>query len=535
MKSCCSSLKNVFDKYFAILIIGILVVLLGVWNVGIPLGDEGIHALQGLNLAGNKTFSMNLYYSIYALLFRTVTDDPVVAHVIIRFVVTVATTLGMYFVITAFKSISRLAAVVACLIWASSTYANPYVQIGNINGFAFVFAVLGLGMLLRYPTINSLLLFIIGAFWAANVRPEYYASLLAVSLCGVALLMVAKKKCSFISTLVISSLLIASVWSSVTAKVERGSLNEYLLQGLGQCYAVYYLKNNPSEIFDPMTEYQPILDKTFGNPKNFFEAVANNPAEAFKYLAINGVKNTLRIIPAMTASNYIAKSVLTKILVVIGTIVGIRAIFLRYKNRQPASNSSLQDKLKILILLAFASASSAAIILLIPDPRYWISCAPLVYLWFAWAIDNFLSIKWVALHKRNIVLAILLFLSIPHLIVGKPKRVSNQQMIYAMREAAKQLPAPVPAKPVIAGNFVAPVASFVFRGEATPINTYNGLSVEDLKKHKYDIFVATELENTSLWQSELAFLKNFREEPEKFGYRRLIGSDGEMYDIYVRK
>ena len=236
----------------------------------------------------------------------------------------------------------------------------------------------------------------------------------------------------------------------------------------------------------------------------------------------------------MTASNYIAKSIITKILVLLGTIAGIRAIILRYKNYTARPASSLPEKLNLLILLAFASASSAAIILLIPDPRYWIACAPLVYLWFAWAIDNFFTIKLAQRNKKYIFVGILLVLNIPHLLVGNPKKSSNQPMIYAIREAAKTLPEPVPQRPVIAGNFVSPVASFAFRGEAVAINTYNGLSVEDLKNRKYDIFVATELENTSLWHKELDFLNSFLADPEKFGYSRLKDSQGNLYDIYIR-
>jgi hypothetical protein len=534
-----------FDKYFALLIAGVVVASLGVWDARIPLGDEGGYILQALSLASAKTYSSNLYLSAYAFLFRTVTDDPIIAHLIMRFVGTLISTIGMYFVLTAFKSISRLAVMIACLIWASSSYANAYSQSSSVNVFTLALILPGIAALLRYPTINGLFMFMFAAFWAAKVRPEYYAAFIMVSLCGG--VMIARQRTyacmsrsSLISAVALCALLATSVWATgtttdtgkTTDKGEHFSLDEYLLLGLGQCYGVYYKEHHPSEHFDAMTEYRPILDKVFGHPKGFAEAIKNNPSEIIKYFVLNGASNIAQIIPTVAISKSVAKSILANVMLVLGTIFGLLYKQKSAPSTEPAQRSWLTlGTLKVLTLLALATSSSVAIVLLIPDHRYWISCMPLLYLWLAWAIDRFLDIKQVKAYHRIAVIVILVTMGIPHLLFhANPKKPPNQEMLYMMRESAKGLS----HDPVIAGNFATPWAAFAFRGHATAINTKNGLSPEDLKKHRYDFFISTGLEESAKWQAEQSFLSEFKASPERFGYREFKFSNGVGTDVYVR-
>ena len=138
---------------------------------------------------------------------------------------------------------------------------------------------------------------------------------------------------------------------------------------------------------------------------------------------------------------------------------------------------------QLLVLLCFLSASSVAIVLLVPVPRYDISWLPFLYVWLAWSVDNILgraarvrAVDGLAVTATALVFCFPVF-------VGYH---SDREILADLRAATAGLP----RKPVIAGDWVLPLALFAYKDEAVPVNAYDGLSVDGLKNRTYDVFVS---------------------------------------------
>lgn len=515
-----------------LLCLGVAILSWGLWNASIPMGDEGVHILQAIKLQESGGYSSNLYYTSYKLLLDLVSGDPVVAHLVMRFAAALFSTVGLYFVLTAFRMVSPVAAMLACMAWASSSLVMPYTQQANVNLFALGLVMPGLAILLRHPTVSGLLAFLLGCLWAAMTRPEYYASLLAVGLCGVTMILFSARSSPTTSrkgvAIILAALIAGSTWILIKSPAPGGGVDEYLLQGLGQCYASYYVKRHPEAHFDPMTEYEPLLNRTFGNPKGFFEAVSNNPSEAFRYFAVNGAHNIIKVPGRLLGSGSPVRFGITLLLLVAGTIIGLTHSKSDRKNPSHTATSNMWEKLsfthlQVLALVGLASASFAAIILLIPDERYWISWVPLIYLWLAWSIDQVLEIRPLKAHATVVVIALAAVLCAPKY----AWRRSNQEIIYQVREAVKK----GPDKPIVAGNSATGWAIALFGNGATVVND---ASPWELRKGRYHVFVSSGLDRTSRWLEDLPFLKIFTANPESYGYRNISHVDGTKSDIYVR-
>lgn len=519
--------------YLALVLAAAMYASIGIWNAGIPLGDEGVHVLQALKILEGMP-STNLYYMAYAAIFRFITDDPVVAHLVLRFLATVSSTLGLYLVLRSFRSISPLAVLITCFAWVGSSLNSPFTQSGNINLFSLSLVLPGLAYLLRAPSLSSLMVFALSALWAASVRPEYLASLILVTTGGLFLLYFRRNmnlsvpKKSAAHAIRIGLLVVALAGSALAIFSRSGGppFDGYLLQGLGQCYSVDYKRRHPEAQFDPMTEYQLVLDKVFGNPRTFTEALSNNPAEATSYFIRNGARNLLRVVPNLLAGSQAIQNVLVKLLLLLGLILGFHKLYRRQKEGNNLKSPSQEDVDKFLLLLLFASASFVSILLLIPDARYWISWVPLVYLLFAWVIDQVLD-KFKLQRRSNAVLLVCFTILSSPVFFAKH---SNQPLIYSLRESMSGLQ----REPVVAGNFVFGLVTFTFSGKATQINTYNDLSPDGLRNRTYDVFVADGLDGTALWGKNREFFEAFVSKPEAYGYRLFPEGLPAGMRVYVR-
>ena len=100
-------------KHLAFVLAATLFAHAELWNAGIPMGDEGVHILQGLRILSGEIASFNPYYLAYAALLSAVTQEPVVAHLVMRFVVSLGSTVGLYLVLHSFRAISPLGATLA--------------------------------------------------------------------------------------------------------------------------------------------------------------------------------------------------------------------------------------------------------------------------------------------------------------------------------------------------------------------------------------------------------------------------------------
>jgi hypothetical protein len=495
-------------------------VMLG--NAGIPLGDEGVHILQGLRIRSGEISSFNPFYLGYALLLSVVTDDPVLAHLIMRFLVSLGSTSGLYLVLRSIRGLTPLAATLATLAWIGSALCTPHTQLANNSLLCLTLVLPPLALLLRHPSWTAVGLFALASLWTSNIRPEYLAALILVPAGGAWLIRIQAREHGLtpgkprltLGTGVLTAALTASAAATMLKPSEAGtSLQTYLLQGLGQCYAVFYRRIHPEEAFNPMTEYQGLLDRVFGNPKTFAEAVANNPGEATRYFIANGTNNLQKLVRELLRGRKGVASTLILVVVLAGTLIGsFRWMRARMTPTLPLPGEPMLSAQAALLLL-LACTSLVSIVLLIPDPRYWASWVPLVYLWLAWSFRQITgAIEGTRWELLILAFAVLLFDRSEF-----PGKTSNQALIEAVRQSAAGLP----HTPVIAGNFVVGLSTYALLGRATQINTYNGLNAEDLRNGRYDIFVADGLEGTELWARNREFFDAFVKSPDAFGYRTL--------------
>lgn len=518
--------------YPIIVITGVLFAHVALWNAGIPLGDEGVHILQSLRILTGEISSFNPYYLLYALLLSVVTAEPVIAHLIMRFMVSMGSTLGLYLMLRSFRNIGPLAATLTALAWAGSALCTPYTQLANNSLLCLTLILPALAYLMHRPSWSGVTIVAIATLWAAHIRPEYYAPFLLLPFGGAWLVFLHNRSATAgqrrtpIRSTIVLALLILSALATAFKPGEAGvSLQSYLLQGLGQCYGVYYRRLHPEEKFNPMTEYEGVLDRMFGNPKTFTEALANNPAEAARYFLYNGSTNLQLSVRELLRGRKGVASSLILLIVLSGSLIGaIRHVRIRSR-REPTQTGQLLTA-RVLLLLLLGSAASASILLLIPDPRYWASLAPLIYLWLAWSLEQIVG----ALNGSRWQL---LLLPLAVLLLDRPEfvgRRSYKDVIDAVRTSVPH----AQGKPVIAGNFIVGLATYAFRGNAVQINAYNGLSIDGLRTHRYDVFVADGLASTAFWQANREFLDAFVRSPGNFGYRVLpIGIESGT-EIFVR-
>jgi len=513
-------------RHLAFVLAGVLFAHAELWHAGIPMGDEGVHILQGLRILSGEIASFNPYYLVYAALLSAVTQEPVIAHLIMRFAVSLGSTLGLYLVLRSFRAVTPLGATLATLAWVGATLCTPYTQLANNSLLCLTLVLPPLAWVLRRPSWQSIAGFAVASLWAANARPEYLAPLLLVPAASWLLVRARRADASappvavpgrLASGLLLAALLASGVATAFKPAEPGASLQSYLLQGLGQCYAVYYKRMHPEERFNPMTEYQGVLDRVFGKPKTFTEALINNPEEAARYFVDNGSRNLGMLVRELLRGRRGVATGVVLLVVGIGTLIGAAAWLRRRLRGEDADPRRYIGITRLLLLLLLGSASYASIFLLIPDARYWASWVPLIYLWLAWSFDRIFGAldgsRWELL---VLPLAVLLFDRSE--LVGKR---SYKEVIDAVRDAVFAQQRSAQEKPVIAGNFIVGLATYALRGNAVQVNSYNDLNAEDLRLGKYDVFVVDGLEGSALWSRNEDFFQSFLRSPGNFGYRIL--------------
>jgi len=344
-----------------VVLLGVLLANFGVWRAGIPFEDESSHINDGFRVLRGE-HSTNLYSLLYGALLGTVAPDPMDAHVIMRLVASVGSTLGLFYVLRAFRGLRSTAVVVASLVWACSALCTPPTQNGNICVFSLALILPALGYVLRKTSTLSLLTLALATFWTAQIRPEYLAPMILISVGGAIYLWRKRRHAStggmpsngggrwktvLVAAALVASLPVVSAFRSPT----KTKFDAYLLLGLGQCYAVYYSERHPEEHFTAMTEYEPLLNRVFGNPHSFTEAVANNPRELARYLVTNGFHNLLKVPRALLSNRNKLYNVIVLGLIVVGGTVGLRSLRRRRQDGQALTALSDADDLWRIFLL----------------------------------------------------------------------------------------------------------------------------------------------------------------------------------------
>jgi hypothetical protein len=380
-----------------LLLLAFVVFSWGIWKARVGFGDDTTPLLDALRASEAAQCPANLYTLAYTALLRWVTPDPVSAALFMRTAVSLATTLTLFYVLSAFRAyLHQMAIVLACAVWMVSHLNAPLVQYSNLSPFTFVIAAVGLGWLLRNPSWKGLLGFLVAIASAASLRPEYLApALLIGGLCTLTLLwrtfgarLGAKLFWSGCIVVMVAAVAV------IAPRFRAGSsMDRYLLFGLGQCYATFYKGEHPDAPFHPMTEYQALLDETFGQPTSFFGAIGSNPREATRYFTQIMLNNLQRLPPALLSTRQtIAPTglagrwhavLLLATLLVGGVLLARRFVQTLNGKGQPWGTTLRCYRVKhgalvrqVLLVVLFCSASSAAIILLVASPRYWISGFP---------------------------------------------------------------------------------------------------------------------------------------------------------------
>ncbi len=528
-----------------LLIVAFVVFSWGIWKARVGFGDDTVPVLSALEFARAGEYPRNLYTLAYTLLLRWVTPDPVSAALVMRTAVSLLSTLALFYILTAFRAyVRRTAGLIACAVWMASHLNSPLVQYSNLSPFTFSIAALGLGWLLRRWSWSGFCGFMVAVAVAVSLRPEYLApASLIGGVSGLTLLWQTVRPRVrpgvFWAGLAVAAVLI------VVALAPRlrggGSMDRYLLFGLGQCYATFYKAEHPDAALHPMTEYQPLLDETFGHPTSFFGAIAHNPREAFRYFALNSLSNLRQLPPAllstrqtMAPTNHLAGRLHALFLLaalLIGGALLLRCVFASARSAKTLGRwrqEHVQQLRQLALVALFCSASSAAILMLVPSPRYWISWVPLIYLTVAACFEALLRLPAFAGRAWLLgVPAFVLFCRPLFLHLGP----NENHEVTALRHIVPKLS----ENPVIAGIYTRPYQAYAFRGHAVSVNAGADLSADGVRTGQYDVLIVDEALRTSrVWSEDAAFFAAFEADPATLGYVKLTEAFTGRRDIYYR-
>ncbi len=532
----------------ALLIIAWAVFSWGIWNARVGFGEDNVPLVAAMHAVEEGSYPHGLYTLSYTLLLRWVTADPITAALAMRAAVSLFTTLCLLYVLSAFHGyVRRSAVLLGCAVWMVSHCNTPVVQASNLSPFTFGIAALGLGWLLRRRSWSGLAGFALAIAVAVNLRPEYAApGVLIGGVTGTTLLwQSAKGRISRARFWGLFAVLPILAGLAVAPKFRPGStMDSYLLFGLAQCYATFYKAEHPAAPLQPMIEYQGLLDDTFGHPTSFAGAIGNNPREACRYFALNSLTNLSRLVPTLLSTRdtrhpgsfltgRIHVLLLMAALLAGGILLARRIVSAVRRAVTESWREALRRALrehgallwKLLLVVLFASASSVAIILLVPVSRYWITCAPLLFLTVAACFDSLLRLRFLAQRSWLLWAPALALLCRP-LFLGMDSNENYE--VTALRSILPQLP----EHPVVAGLWADPYQAYVFRGKAVLVNLHEA-GVKGLEEGRYDVLLIDPmLRSSRAWHENRAFFEAFEADPARFGYVKLTGVFTGPQDVY---
>ncbi len=526
-----------------ILIGSVCLISYGIWNADVPFGDEAGYISESYGLHSSGHYSINLYKLSYVAIFNFLTEDPLNAHYLCRFLTSLVSVVLMYFFLKSFQFINNeFALILSCVFWAITRLNIPESQFGNINLFTLNLVLPAVILIIRKFSVERALFLVVSFLWAAQIRTEYYAAL-AVILCWFGYMFYKRGRGGapgFMPGLRVITMVLLLVLSIATISINRTqapNFDKYLLLGLSQCYTSLYSKLHPEEKMSSMVEYSDLVNKVFDHPTGFIDAAMKNPKEVSKYLILNGGINSVILIPGLLRHRAIPG---TEKLGKKGEMLQISAIllilfsatvagFLKAKTSISGVARACVNTLgtgNLAVLLALSSASLVSIFLLIPDPRYWISFIPLLFLWIAWSL-NFIFCQIRNRPMSIAIFAILMVVMSMPMFLGKD---TNRNVILKMRNAEdKSL-----GNPRVAGLYPGAIAFFAFKDNCK-IVCVGDLKTADLENRKYDFLVADKyLRDSIYWRDNASFMDNFEANPEKHGYSMLC-STNDKYEIAVYK
>ena len=535
----------------------------GIWNSDIPLGDESGPVEQAFNLFQLGRFSSNIYVDSYILCYKFITQDPIVAHYIVRFAASLTSVIGLFLLLSALNWVSPFGSFVLALLWNLNLLVTPVVQSGNPSLFAFALAcIAGYLWISDFGRLAKLLSLVV-LLAAISVRIEYVLVLafLAVRYSALWLLRLKRDGWSreslfrfFIPAGIIAVPMVAVIASAhfreYTSNIFR-YLDGYLFLGLEQCYTAFWVIRNPGLGLEPMTEFGPVISRSFPGATGFFQAAVINPVEMSRYFFLNGSFNFSHLYWLLPSHSIIlptwqglakAKQLpgyyllwVEQLTIYLGIAAGGIWLFKNKILKLGLSGFWRNDGL--FFVFSLATVPMTSILLHMPTPRYWIAFIPLIF----WGPSALVSLYGSRCgNNTKICLSILLSLALVNpvftssLNIAPPK---DKDLVLALREKLS----PVTKTPIKAlGAFPDPLLSFTIPGrwqstgntEVRKDSSYEALvmlKVNDL------VIVDTWLSTTQQYKKEQEFFGRFLRHPQAYGYERLLATENNEGPVYIFK
>ena len=522
-----------------ILLFAFAIYSIGIWNCQFGGGEDTAAIEAAQQLVNHKHFSGNIFTNIYAFILGVITSDPVNAITIMRFIVALACTLGLYSVLMCFSSyLSQESILMASFVWIAACVNTPIWQSTCLSAFAFSLIITGIVFFFRNQNAAGLLVYYLFAFLAASLRPEYLAPLFLVTLflliqflsLGTRFLETRFRFTYRTSQLVclfftFGALMVVGYLSRAHISAKIAYCDSYLLFGFQQCYADFYHYEHPTLIYTSMTEYTWLMQQKFGDPHSFFSLLWHYPTESARYLILNSRNNLVQLIGGLFQVRDQENDELQNIFVWLVLDLGF-LLLIPYINRSTLQ-SFLRDKrlvMKFIVLLSLASASSVSIILLIPSVRYWISIAPLLYLLLACCFDRILGLLRSSRDRTLALTFIGVLFCYPHYSFAHP----NSEF-----RALQHIAPLVEQNPTIVAWWAEPDRAFGFNGKARAQSTPDNITVEEIKDTDI-LLIDHYFRSTRLWNSKKVFFEDLELNPAKYGFHRVTDVDTGRFDILYR-
>ncbi len=529
----------------------------GIWNTSLPLGDEAGYISTAKGLVSEGGCTSNLYILTYSLILRFPVSAAS-AHYICRFGTSLVSAILIFCLITTcLRRVNRFVALGVCIFWMNCSLNNPYVQYGNINLFTLNIAILPVIFLIRRPSLGRFIFTLTCFVLCALIKSEYCTAVFLLGLYMAYLYYgeighIDKAKI-FLSIRRSSYALLFMIISGVMILCDRSpvrSYDKYLLQAFSQCYTYQYSRMNPDIRIDPMQEYHLIIDEVFDHPTGFVDAALKNPAEIIRYFFLNGAINCLLLVPSLCQHRaifpfrkipeifhillVIAVPLLASLYYLKVLLAGLKpdamASFLRMQVSEIYERIGLRKllirRIDISLLMILSAVPIVSILLLMPDPRYWVSSAPLVLTWIAWGYSYYFTK--ISSFRIQLIIFMLFagYMSRPMFLGLK----SNKAVLDAIIQASgssKTAEGEGRRSHVIAG--LNAFGTYAFDKYETV--GLNDLNPEMFKNGQIDFLVIDRYQRRSrFWDENRQFMDEFENDPQKWGYRRL---EAENYDGIV--
>lgn len=550
-----AAVRWILERPLFVVLIAHSLFSIGIWNARDGYGEETSPVIYATMVLQGQRSDPSLYVNLIALTLRYLTADPVGALTFVKYLSSLLATIALCLTLNCFTPLLRRSGIMfACFVWIASSLNAPFLQSSSLSLFTFAIMLLGVNCLLRSESLPGLVGFYVLGVAAALMRPEYYLPVVLVSL-PVAGVLIYR-----VSSAVESRYGLARYWScglalllfvgggvaimrNPPAALEKklASIDQYALFGFGQCYADFYRRSHPEEIFDPMTEYETILNRNFGEPESLVSAIKNNPGEALNYFFRNTAGNLFHYFPRAMFERFRDQSEevdkrFSRLVHNFYFLAGVALAFRLFQRR--VIFSGLIQKLKaglarprsltrkLLLLLVLVSTSSVAIIMLVGTPRYFLPWVPLFYLGVAYSANALFSLFRMVRFEAWLLPVAGLFYCRPNYLKARP----NYEM-----DAVQQVGVHVRDRPRIAAWWADPNVALGFGGNAVAVNSSDGINQADIENGHIDILMVDgNLRGTRTWTSQKEFFGSFEEQPEKYGFKKLVDHPSGRFDVYYR-